>query len=66
LPYLFQSKQTCPFEKKDERLYKIPFHVHTPKLDELMKINRSLQGGLLEIHELHREKVQRLFDLEQF
>lgn len=45
--YLFQSKQPCPFDKKDERLYKVPFHVHTPKLEELMKINRSLQGGEL-------------------
>ncbi len=50
-PYLFQSKYPCPFEKKDERLYKVPFHVHTPKLEELIKINRSLQGGLLEIQD---------------
>lgn len=59
-PYLFQSKYPCPFEKKDERLYKIPFHVNTPKLEELMKINRSLQGGLLEIHDEHLETVNDL------
>ncbi len=63
-PYLFQSKLTCPFDKKDERLYKVPFHVNTPKLEELMKINRSLQGGLLEIDESHTEIVKDIIGLE--
>lgn len=63
-PHLFQSKQPCPFDKKDERLYKVPFHVHTPKLEELMKINRSLQGGLLEINDENLEVVNRMIRLD--
>ncbi|MBL3657264.1 hypothetical protein [Fulvivirga sediminis] len=27
IPYLFNSKEPCPFDKKDERLYKIPLHI---------------------------------------
>ena len=46
-PFLFQSKIECPFAKDDERLYKIPLHVPTPKQEVLLKINRSLQGGEL-------------------
>lgn len=57
-PYLLQSKQPCPFDKKDERLYKIPFHVHTPKLEALMKVNRSLQGGLMEVEDSHWAQVE--------
>jgi hypothetical protein len=63
-PYLFQSKYPCPFEKKDERLFKVPFHVNTPKLEELMKINRSLQGGELIYQEEHSTLIQSIVNAD--
>lgn len=65
-PYLFQSKHDCPFDKKDERLYKVPFHVNAPKLEELMKTNRSLQGGLMEIEDSHWPIVKDSIEVDKF
>ncbi|GAA0189140.1 hypothetical protein GCM10009122_48930 [Fulvivirga kasyanovii] len=45
LPYLFSSKVSCPFDKKDERLFKIPKHIHTPGYDILVDTQEWLLQG---------------------
>lgn len=47
IPYLFSSKPGPPFTKKEERLYKIPKHVHTPKYEVLLDIQKFLCSGEL-------------------
>lgn len=47
IPYLFSAKVAPPFTKKDERLYKIPKHVHTPTFDVLMDVHKFLSSGEL-------------------
>jgi hypothetical protein len=47
IPYLYNSKIPCPFEKKDARLVKIPKHVETPNFEILLKINDFMQKGEL-------------------
>lgn len=47
LPFLFQSKIPPPFDKKDERLFKIPKHIHTPGYDVLMHTQTLLLKGEL-------------------
>lgn len=39
---LFESKILPTFEKKDERLKKIPLLIHTPDFEELIKINNEI------------------------
>ncbi len=48
-PHLFQSKLAPPFAQRDERLRKIPLDVHTPRLEELQRINRIIRGGALTV-----------------
>lgn len=45
IPYLFGSKTAPPFDKKDERLFKIPRHVHTPIYEVMMDTQKFLQKG---------------------
>jgi hypothetical protein len=47
IPYVFSSKEVCPFDKKDERLYKIPKHIHTPNYEILLNTQRYLLKGEL-------------------
>lgn len=47
IPYLFSAKVAPPFTKKDERLYKVPKHVHTPTFDVLMDVHKFLSNGEL-------------------
>ena len=47
VPYLFKSKEICPFKKKDERLFKIPKHIHTPNYEILMNTQKFLLKGEL-------------------
>lgn len=48
---LFESKVSSPFEKRDERLYKIPKDVQTPTYEELMKINRFTLQGYVDLYQ---------------
>lgn len=50
IPYLFSSKVEPPFGKKDERILKIPKHVHTPNYEVLMRIHQFLLKGELTLH----------------
>lgn len=47
LPYLFQSKEPCPFEKKDPRLYKIPLHIQQSNFSNLMAAIKKLMAPML-------------------
>jgi hypothetical protein len=42
---MFDSKVEPPFEKRDERLRKIPIHIYSPNYEELLRVNEiALQG----------------------
>lgn len=42
IPYFFQSKTSTPFDKKDDRIYKIPKHIDSGTHENLLEINRQL------------------------
>jgi len=42
LPYFFQSKTITPFDKKDDRIYKIPKHIDSGTHENLMEVNSQL------------------------
>jgi hypothetical protein len=41
---LFDSKVKPFFERKDERLIKLPFHVHIPNFEEVIKASQRIQA----------------------
>ncbi|GHE61592.1 MULTISPECIES: hypothetical protein [Roseivirga] len=47
LPHLFGAKIQPPFEKKDERLYKIPKHLHQPTFEVMLGMQRFINQGEL-------------------
>lgn len=47
IPYLYQSKVPCPFEKKDPRLYKIPLHIPQSNFTHLDKAIKKLMAPML-------------------
>ena len=47
----FGSKIAPPFEPDDQRLVHVPFHVHQPVHEELLRIQRLLATGVLTIDE---------------
>ena len=60
IPFLYNAKAPTPFDKKDERIFKIPKHVHTPTLEVMMEVNEFLLKGELIYEEQHQELVQQL------
>ena len=44
-PELFAARPPPPFDQRDERLVKIPMHVHVPNLEELQRVRRKLLRG---------------------
>ena len=65
IPYLFSSKTPTPFSKQDERLYKIPKHVHTPKYEVLLDTQRFLCRGELIYEEEQQDFIEPLLKLVQ-
>lgn len=63
LPFFYQSKTPPPFDKKDERILKIPKHVHLPSYEVMMEVNEFLLKGELRYEEQHEERVQQLLSL---
>lgn len=45
MPYLFNSKVPTPFDKKDERIYRIPKHLHQPNFEVMLGMQRFLNKG---------------------
>lgn len=62
IPYLFNSKVSTPFDQRDERLYKIPRHVHTPIYDVMMDTHKFLQKGELIYDESCQGIVSSMLD----
>ncbi|NME67958.1 hypothetical protein [Flammeovirga aprica] len=60
LPYLFTSKVKCPFEKKDERIYKIPKHIPNANFEDLQQIHKSLSKAEFSFEEKDLEAVDLL------
>ncbi|MFY0594316.1 hypothetical protein [Roseivirga sp.] len=42
MPHLFNSKVPTPFDRKDERIYKIPKHLHQPNYEVMLGMQRFL------------------------
>jgi hypothetical protein len=47
IPYLYQSKVKCPFEKNDPRLYKIPVHIPQSNFTQLEAAIKKLKAPTL-------------------
>jgi hypothetical protein len=62
IPYLFNSKVSTPFDKKDKRIYRIPKHIHTPIYDVMMEVNKFLQKGELIYEDTHQALVDSLLN----
>lgn len=60
IPYLFNSKVECPFGKKDDRIFKIPKHIHTPGFDVLLETHKFLQKGEFTYPETHSDMAEEL------
>ena len=60
IPYLFSSKVATPFDKKDERIIRIPKHVHTPIYEVLMDVNKFLMKGELVYEDIHQNLVEEI------
>ncbi|GAB2533909.1 hypothetical protein [Rufibacter soli] len=60
LPYLYDAKVPTPFDKRDERLFKIPMHVHTPIYDVMMDVHKFLLKGELIYEPAHQDLVNEL------
>ncbi|OEK05552.1 hypothetical protein BFP71_11380 [Roseivirga misakiensis] len=47
MPHLFNSKVPTPFDRKDERIYKIPKHLHQPNFEVMLGMQRFLNKAEL-------------------
>lgn len=47
IPYLYQSKVKCPFDKNDPRLYKIPLHIPQSNFTNLEAAIKKLKAPML-------------------
>lgn len=47
MPYLFNAKIPTPFDRKDERIYRIPKHLHQPNFEVMLGMQRFLNKGEL-------------------
>jgi hypothetical protein len=64
IPFLFNSKVATPFDKKDERLFKIPKHINTPIYEEMMEAHKFLLRGELIYEVDHQGIVDALLEGE--
>lgn len=60
IPFLFNAKVSTPFDKRDERIYKIPKHIHTPIYEVMMDAHKFLLKGELIYEESQQELVNTL------
>ena len=49
LPYFYNIAIPCSFEKKDNRLFKIPKHIASPKLENLIELDNYLKKNVIEL-----------------
>jgi hypothetical protein len=57
LPYLFNSKVNCPFDKRDYRIYSIPKHIHPPNLKILKQTHHFLVKGSIHFESVHQKLI---------
>lgn len=57
IPYLHQSKVPCPFEKKDDRLYKIPLHISQSNFTNLDKAIKKLMAPVLIYNDHYKDQL---------
>ena len=60
IPFLFDPKLKTPFDKRDERIFKIPKHIHTPIYEVLLDTHKFLQKGELIYEEDQQELAEEL------
>lgn len=63
IPYLHQSKVACPFDKKDERLYKIPLHLPQSNFSNLEAAIKKLKAPILSYDESLEKNIVPLLRL---
>lgn len=64
IPYLYNSKVATPFKKGDERLYKIPKHIHTPIYGVMMDVHKFLLKGELIYDAGHQHIIDDLLGVD--
>jgi len=47
IPYLFGAKESTPFDKKDDRLYRIPKHLYQPNFEVMLGMQKYLNKAEL-------------------
>ncbi|OHX64384.1 hypothetical protein [Flammeovirga pacifica] len=60
IPYLFTSKVACPFDKKDERIHKIPKYIPNANFEDLTQTFKNLQKGEFIFSEASKEDAEIL------
>ncbi|ANQ52332.1 hypothetical protein MY04_4997 [Flammeovirga sp. MY04] len=60
IPYLFSSKVACPFDKKDQRIYKIPKYIPNANFEDLKKIHQDLLKGEFSFSEEQKEQAEEI------
>ncbi|WP_422358824.1 hypothetical protein [Reichenbachiella sp.] len=61
IPFLYNSKVQCPWDKKDQRLYKIPLHIPQSNFTHLDKAIKKLMAPLL-IYDNRFKDELKIFD----
>jgi hypothetical protein len=64
LPYLFSSKVSCPFNKHDERIYRIPKDLYPPNFKVLKDTMQFLLKGEICFDPMHQQMVNELMAIE--
>lgn len=57
IPYLFNSKVPTPFDKRDERIYRIPKHLHQPNYEVMLGMQRYLNKAELVFDEASNSEL---------
>lgn len=65
IPYFYGGKENTPFNKTDNRVFKIPIHTDTPTFDALLHVNKFLNKSEFElISEAYLPTFKNLFTSE--
>ena len=62
LPYLYGSKVECPFDKKDEHLYKIPLHIPQSNYSNLVTCIKKLKAPTLFFQKEYEQELLGVFE----
>ncbi len=63
IPYFFNEKYSPPFDKKDERIVRIPAYVNTPNYSELKKVHHFLLQAEIIMKDADHTIIDRISDL---